>query len=324
MQIQEDISMGTSSWYGEAEILKFRDGKLGAYSMQFDDSRLSQANIMIPHLNWRGLVATFFINPGNRNYENTKYTWEIICPKFGHELANHTMHHKGAKDYEEADYEIGECSRHIWKIQRRKSKLLPFQRGGGTTWGVTEEQIEEIMSRYFLFVRPSMGSMRDDIGTGFKMPSYPQRAMDEKTAIYVHFHGIGDGNLSVTEQYFVELLDYLAANRDKLWVGTTSEIFKYCQEYEALSDVSITDAQEGSFRTVVECDAEKVNLFGAAFVELYDEPLTVRNEVPRGWSAFFVRQGKEVRSYPVTEFGGKVYAQYNVKPNVGEAMITRI
>jgi hypothetical protein len=316
--------MSTSSLYGEPEVLKFRDGKLGAYSMQFDDSRLSQANIMIPHLNWRGLVATFFVNPGNRNYENTAYTWEVICPKFGHELANHTMHHKGAKDYEEAEYEIGECSRHIWRVQQRRSKLLPFQRGGATTWGITEEEMEEIMSRCFLFERPSMGSMRDDIGTGFRMPSYPQRAIDEKAAIFVHFHGIGDGNLSVTEEYFVELLDYLVANRDKLWIGTTGEVYKYQREYEALSGDSITDAQKDGFRVVVECDEAKVDLFNSSFVELYDEPMTVRSEVPKEWSTFFVRQGREVRSYSVIEVDSKIYAQYDVRPNTGEAVITRI
>ncbi len=316
--------MSTSSLYGEPEVLKFKDGKLGAYSMQFDDSRLSQADIIIPHLNWRGLVATFFINPGNKSYKNTVYTWEVICPKFGHELANHTMHHKGAKDYEEAEYEIGECSRHIWKIQQNRSKLLPFQRGGGTTWGITEEEMEEIMDKYLLFERPSMGSMRDDIGTGFKMPSYPQRAIDKKTAMFVHFHGIGDGNLSITERYFVELLDYLVANRDKLWVGTAGEVYKYQREYEALSGASIIDAQKDSFRVVVECDEAKVDLFNSSFVQLYDESLTVRNEVSKGWSAFFVRQGTKVKSYSTIKLDGKIHAQYDVRPNAGEAVITRI
>ena len=316
--------MSSSLWYGEPEVMKFRDGKLGSYSMQFDDSRLSQANIMIPHLNWRSLVATFFVNPGNRNYENTAYTWEIICPRFGHELANHTMHHRGAKDYEEAEFEIGECSKRIWKIRPNRSKLLPFQRGGGTTWNVTEEEIEKIMSRYFLYVRPSMGSMRDDIGTGFRMLSYPQRALDERIAIFVHFHGIGDGNLSVTEERFVELLDYLAANRDRLWIATTGEAYKYQREYGAVSSASIADAQKDSFRVAVECDETKVNTFGSSFVELYDEPLTLRNEVPRGWSTFFVRQGREVKSYSAIEDNGKAYAQYDVKPNMGEAVVTRI
>jgi len=292
--------------------------------MQFDDSRPSQANIIIPHLNWKGLVATFFINPGNKNYRNTAYTWEVICPKFGHELANHTMHHKGAKDYEEAEYEIGECARHIWKIQQNRSKLLPFQRGGATTWGITEEEMEEIMPRHFLFLRPSMGSMRDDAGTGFKMPSYPQRAIDEKTAIFVHFHGIGDGDLSITERYFAELLDYLVANGDKLWVGTAGDVYKYRREFESLSGAFVTDAQKDSFQVVVECDEAKVEVFGSSFRDLYDIPLTVRNEIPRTWSAFVVTQGRMVRSYPVVETCGEVYAQYGVRPNAGEAVVARI
>jgi hypothetical protein len=166
--------------------------------------------------------------------------------------------------------------------------------------------------------------MRDDSGTGFKMPSYPKRAMDEKASIFVHFHGIGDGNLSVTEKYFVELLDYLVANRDKLWIGTTSGIYKYQREYEALSSVSITDARKDAFRVVAECDEAKVDLFDSSFVELYDEPLTVRNEVPREWSAFFAEQDGEVRSYSVIEADGRICAQYDVRPNAGEAAITKI
>lgn len=59
-------------------------------------------------------------------------------------------------------------------------------------------------------------------------------------------------------------------------------------------------------------------------MDLYDEPLTVRNEVPKEWSAFFVEQGREVRSYSVVEVDGKVYAQYDVRPNAEEAVITRI
>ena len=308
--------------YGEPEVMKFKDGKIGAYSLQFDDSTLSQANFAIPQLNWRGLVGTFFINPGKPKYQETKYTWEVICPKFAHELTNHTVHHSGAKDYEEADYEIGECSRHIWKLYPEKSKLLPYAGGGGTTWNITDEEKAELRTKYFLYRRPSMGSMRDDIGTGFKMLSYPQRAIDEEIWVPIHFHGIGSEHLSVTAEAFVELLDYLVANQDKLWIGTAGAVYKYQQEYEALSNVSITDPHSDWFRVVVECDESKVNTYNSDFVELYDEPLTLRNEVPEGWSDFFVKQGRQIRSYSVIRIDGKVYAQYDIKPNAGEAVVT--
>jgi hypothetical protein len=314
----------SSYWYGQPEVMKFRDGKLGAYSMQFDDSMISQAKTAIPHLNWRGLVGTFFVNPGRSRYQEGKYTWEVLCPKFGHELANHTMTHRGAKDYEEADYEIGESSRHIWKLYPDKSKLLPFARGGGTTWNITREQIEELMAKYFLYRRPSSGSMREDTGTSSRMTSYPQRAIDEGIWVPVHFHGISGEYINVPEEAFVELLDYLVANRDKLWIGTAGAVYKYQQEYEALSNVAITDAGKDSFRVALECDDSKVNVYSSTFAELYDEPLTVRNEVPNGWSDFFVRQDKEVKSYSVIEVGGKSYAQYNLRPNTSEGVVTAI
>jgi hypothetical protein len=311
-----------SHWYGEPEVMKFKDGKVGAYSMQFDDSMVSQANTAIPHLNWRGLVGTFFVNPGRSRYQEGKYTWEVICPKFGHELTNHTMTHRGAKDYEEADYEIGECSRHIWKLYPDKSKLLPFARGGGTTWDITREQIEELMAKYFLYRRPSSSSMREDTGTSSRMTSYPQRAIDEGIWVPVHFHGISGEYINVTEEAFVGLLDYLVSNRDKLWIGTAGSVHKYQQEYDSLSNVAITDAGKHSFRVVLECDGSKVNTYSSTFAELYDEPLTVRNEVPTGWSDFFVRQGRKVKSYSVIKVDGKKYAQYEMRPNTGEAVVT--
>lgn len=311
-----------SHGYGQPEVMKFKGGKSGAYSMQFDDSMISHAKTAIPLLNWRGFVGTFFINPGKSRYQENTYTWEVICPEFGHELANHTITHGGAKDYKEADYEIGESSRHIWKLYPGKSKMLPFARGGGTTWNITREQMDELMTKYFLYRRPSSGSMREDTGTSTKMISYPQRAIDEGVWMPVHFHGISGEYINVTEEGFVELLDYLVTCQDKLWIGTASSVYIYQQEYEALSSVSITNANKESFLVIVACDESKVNTYNVTFTELYNEPLTVRNEVPKGWSDFFVRQGKAVKSYSVIKVNGKRYAQYDVRPNAGAAVVT--
>jgi hypothetical protein len=59
---------------------------------------------------------------------------------------------------------------------------------------------------------------------------------------------------------------------------------------------------------VIECDETKVDLFDTSFVELYDEPLTVRNEIPKKWSGFFIRQGKKVKSYSTIKLNGRLYA----------------
>jgi len=52
--------------------------------------------------------------------------------------------------------------------------------------------------------------------------------------------------------------------------------------------------------------------------------MTVRNEVPKGWSDFFVRQGRKVKSYSVIKVDGKKYAQYELRPNAGEAVVTAL
>jgi hypothetical protein len=148
----------SGSPYGKPEVMKFKGGRPAAFSMQFDDSIDCQAVFAIPEMNKRGLVGTFFVNPALDRYKRHAEVWEVVCPKYGHELANHTMHHAGAKDDEDAAYEIGECSRQIWKIYPNGSKLRPFLSGGGTEWNCSRETRRALMRQYYLF--SGMGGFR--------------------------------------------------------------------------------------------------------------------------------------------------------------------
>jgi len=315
-------SQPMSGRYGEPEVMQFRDGKTGAFSMVFDDSMLSQADTVIPLLNARGLVGTFFVNPGSERYQQRRETWEVICPRFGHELANHTWKHEGAKDLAEADFEIGESSRHIWKLYPHRSKLLVFARGGATTWGVSREQIEEIMRRYYLVRRPRSFTMSDEDGTAATITSFPERAIAERTWVAVHFHGVGGEWISTNAQAFVTLLDFLVSHRDQLWVAGETAGYKYQQEYQALSQVKLVEPSERSFAVTLECDPSKVETFGRPFAELYDEPLTVRVRVPASWARFEVRQGERVQKGEAVVRDGERWAQFEVLPNAGAAAVT--
>jgi len=313
-----------SSLYGKAEVTKFKGGRLAAFCMQFDDSMDCQAEFAIPEMNKRGLVGTFFINPGLDRYQRHKEVWEAVCPKYGHELADHTMHHKGAKDDEEADYEIGECARYIWGLYPGKSKLRPFLSGGGTTWNVTRERRGELADKYFLFsgfTGPGRVSCADERGTG-RAVVYAEKALEEGVWGQVGFHGVGEGWIVTSREHFLELLDYLAANRDEIWVATTGDVFKYTQERDAVTSVSLSDATETSLKVSVECAESKVKTYGQPFAALYDEPLTVRVGVPASWARFTVSQGAgRTVTYDTVEVDGKRYAQFDVRPNVGPALV---
>lgn len=114
------------------------------------------------------------------------------------------------------------------------------------------------------------------------------------------------------------------AHRDQLWVTTTGDGYKYQQAYQAVSRAAITSVRPDGYTVVLECDEDKVETHGRPFPEIYDQPLTVRNRVPDSWSRFSVRHGDDTREYQVMEINGQRYAQYELRPNGGEAAVTRL
>jgi hypothetical protein len=316
--------MSAEALYGAPQVMRFRGGKPAAFTMQFDDSMETQAAVAVPELNARGLVATFYVNPDTQRYGVTRDTWEVVCPQSGHELANHTMRHEGARDYAEAEHEIGECSRLIWQLYPGVSKLRPFARGGATTWSVSDEQVRELMRRYFLFRRDGGRPIADEYGTGDDPAAFARQAIEKQEWVPVHFHGIGGEWLSVSARGFLSLLDFLAENRDKLWIATAGAARKYQQEYAAASCVLLTDAAPQGFSVSIECDEAKADTFGAPFTELHDEPLTVRVRVPGGWQRFTVTQGRQTQSGTASGGAQEGTALIDVWPNRGNALVARV
>jgi hypothetical protein len=306
--------------YGTPRVTKFKDGKSAAFSMQFDDSMETQADFAIPEMNKRGLVGTFFINPAKDRYGKRRQTWEVVCPKHGHELANHTLRHEGAADYEEADREIGGCARHIWKLSPESSKLRPFLRGGGTTWGISRDEMGELMDKYYLFRAPRRTGISDEHDNGRPVVQ-AREALEEGRWGLVGFHGVGGQWISTSEEAFVEMLDFLVENKDRLWTGTTGDVYRYTQERDAVKAVSLTDASEDGFRIAVECDPEKVKTYDRPFCELYDMPLTVQVQVPASWTRFTVKQADREEKGEVTEVDGQRVARFGVCPNVAPALV---
>ena len=313
-----------ASLYGWPEITRFKGGRPAAFSVQFEDSMDCHAVFCIPEMNQRGLAGTFFINPGLGRHLRHREVWEEVCPKFGHELANHTMHHKGARDFREADHEVGDCSRYIWGLYPNGSKLRPHLRGG-TRWNVSRETRHALADKYFLFPGlggPGRAGCSEESGTG-RAVIVAQEALEDGKWGHVSFHGVGEGPIVTSAEHFVELLDYLAANRDKIWVGTTGEVYRYCQERYAVKSATLSDASGTGFKLSIECDATKVKTYRRPFVELYDEPLTVRVEVPDSWLRFTVVQGDESKDYEATDVNGSRYALFDVRPNRKPATVSR-
>ena len=290
---------------GQVRIAPWYRNLDASVSLRFDDGLESHAVKVIPLLNRYGFRATFLVNPGSKQYRAHRDFWEKTVPSLGHHLGNHTMNHRGARTIEEADYEIGETSRIIWRVQPRESKLLVFASGGGKKlWGGKEwEQADpayrQLVQKYhlidlydgnhpYLSVRSGMGT-KDLCG-----------ALDSTLARGGHqsyaFHDIGKSSflervkmlfrgygMTISEETFAGFLSCLDERRKRIWVSPLDDILKYEEE--------VRDATVQTTRS--DRHADTLQLSVSTDPALYDQPITLILPYRQGRTVQSVRQEQE-------------------------------
>jgi hypothetical protein len=271
---------------------------------------MSHKDHTVPNLVKRGLVASFFINPATNRYGYGIDTWESLAGRVGIELCPHTMNHIGAADYEEADYEIGEAFRTVWKLNPSdKSKLYPFNRGGGTSW--PDGYREAVQSKYPVADYSDLAVRYGGEDDRKELIAFAKQAMKDDAWHTVLTHGTGPDLewLGIEVSNFEALLDYLATVKDKMWIGNAGEIYKYVMERQT-AKVNILQADNNLIQLGLTSDVDPV---------LFDYPLTLITEVPADWDYCHVNQGKLQSIYPVKS--GKV--MFEAFPDRGEISLHR-
>ncbi|MEW6356124.1 MAG: polysaccharide deacetylase family protein [Planctomycetota bacterium] len=262
-----------------AKIARWRDNKAAAVSLRFDDSHPSHILIAVPLLTKHEMVGTFLINPGNGTYREYKDKWETEAIQGGHEFGNHTMHHRGAKDDEEADREIGECSEYIWRLFPGKSKLLAFRSGGGTTWNI-KRPMAEYMQKWRLVHEPnSRGVASPDAGPPYvvNMQMFRERveqAITDCQWVTFYYHQIGvEKGLNISAQTFREQMNYLRSKRKEAWFGGIAQVHKY-QEERRRAKIAVQEIEPFKIKIDIACETDPT---------LYAQPLTVWARLPQKW-----------------------------------------
>ena len=288
-------------------IARWYHSYAGAISLRFDDQLESHINTAIPLLNHYGFRATFMVNPGLQRYRDHQNFWEQQVPAMGHRLGNHTLHHRGARNIEEADYEIGETSRVIWGAYPRESKLLDFASGGGwgglkwggKVWHDADPAYRQLMEKYHLIdlfdgKHPYI-SVRTDLRTD-DLCSRLDRTADEQRHQAFAFHNIGQPSvlerikalfrgygLTISREFFSEFLQCLAERRDRLWIAPLIDILKYEEE------------ARGATIRVLKSTRRSCILALAVRTDpaLYDHKLTVILPIEQGMAVRSVTQNNE-------------------------------
>ena len=238
-------------------IAKWYNGYAAAVGLRFDDGLESHVKFVIPKLNEFDIKATFMVNPGRNSFQSSykKYKdfWEKKVPAMGHRLGNHTMHHRGAGTIEEADYEIGQVSRIIWKLYPDKSKLTVFASGGGEKWGGkrwsnADPGYRALTKKYNLIdlYDGNHPAIQIDSDTNIsKLQTNIDDAISKKESVVFCFHQVGSPriidylqrflkniDLTISEKDFTMFIEYLNSKREKIWIVPLIQIYKYAEEYK--------------------------------------------------------------------------------------------
>lgn len=305
---------------GDTQICKWKDCKVAAFSIGGDDSLRSQTTFAIPAMTQRGIHGTWWANTGRGHNElgfdfiDDEQYW-IAAVRAGHDLANHTFHHTGARDDTDAEWEIGENARRIWAIEPDE-KILLFERGGGTVWDTSEEHISKVLKKYHCVDgrgAPGVDSPAWQINhSAADLRGFVHAAIREGSYHYIIFHGIGpkaEWGGQTDGEAFISLLDYLVEKKDIVWSDTFTKIYKYVQE------------REHSRTSVIENSRNRIRLALTSSLDtshgMFDYPVTLETDVPVEWKTCTVRQGNSSAAYAVKE--GVV--RYSALPNGGDITI---
>ncbi len=274
----------------QVRLAPWPQGKQAALSLRFDDSHPSHLDTVIPILREYGFKGSFMVNPGpkepgsrqNFPFETRQAEWAAAVQSGAIELANHSAHHRGARDDADMDREIGDAAAAIRRLLPGGSPLLALNLGGGTRWQTTRT-LRHYLDRHQLFDASSGSLGMDDVygGRVEALRVALERHLERGLWCRVHYHSIGEG-LAASEANFRAALDHVRQRQDKLWIAGMSEIHQY-QTALASARLRQQDAAAGRLTFKLEVGTDPA---------LYAQPLSLEVTPPVGTKrVVLVREG---------------------------------
>jgi peptidoglycan/xylan/chitin deacetylase (PgdA/CDA1 family) len=290
-------------------VLKWKDGKKAAFLLAFDDGAPSQLKNVIPELEKRKIVGTFYLVTGNTLYAGLKAKWEEAAKSPYVEIANHTFTHKGVKNVEELDGELTKNSEVIYKLrpERKQPRLLGFGKPGGVPWEVTEEEVNASLAKHKLANRPPFQGPPMHFKSAEAVIAAVDRALAKGEMGHLDFHGVGGDWLTTPLEWFIPLLDKLESSREDLWITDVVSWHQYVTERNGAKVKELANGKDGI----------RVELASSADPKFYDLPLSLETKVPADWTDCVVTQGEAKAT--VKPKNGVV--QYSALPGGGDIAI---
>ena len=294
------------------QVLKWKDGKKAAFMLGFDDSAASQLKNVVPELEKRKIVGTFYLVTGNSLYAKLKTQWEEAAKSPYVEVANHTFTHKGVNNADELEPELAKGNDVIWKLhpERKQPRLVGFGKPGGVPWKVTPEEQRAALAKHHLCDRPPFAGPPINYKSAAETVAAVDKAIQKGEMVQLVFHGVGGDWLVTPVDWFTALLDKLESVRDEVWITDVVSWHQYVTE-RGSAEIKGLKSDKDSISLELSCKADPA---------LYDLPLTLATKVPSDWKSCTMTQGAKSSTVAVRD--GAV--QYSALPGGGTIVLKRV
>ncbi len=227
---------------GDADprIAKFPGDRAAAVSLTFDDGLPDHLAIAVPSLEKRGMRGTFFLvtdyipnnaedaaKPNAHNYGKIPWpVWKELAGK-GHEIGNHSMHHKQLTKLsdEELAKEIDDAYSLIEKNIGQAPLTFCFPGNGH------DERVDRAVAQKHIAGRTRLVGYGGKDFTLEKANGMVENAIAKHDWMVVMIHGIKQGYDAFGDPSVFEAhLDFLAAQSNRVVVDTFANIARYVAE----------------------------------------------------------------------------------------------
>ena len=229
------------------------NGCRSAVSITFDDGRDNQLTRAIPHLDERGLRATFYVPMREANYLEAYKPWVEVAAK-GHEIGNHTKSHICSRNFSFRsfgleDVTLEDVEEDILAAEAMLRELIPNQAERTFAYpcyqtfvgeGLTRQSYVPVVAKHFVAARSTgeYGWFNDPLKIDLhclNCVSYGHRNSVEIVGqiercfrrghwIIITYHGITEGG---PEREFIDVVDHLAERQGRIWTAPVVEVAKH-------------------------------------------------------------------------------------------------
>ncbi len=311
---------------GDSEVARWKDNKTACFLLMFDDSCPSHFQVAIPEMVKRGMIGTFYINPGGNSFKPNSDQWLKVIPQQGMVYGNHTWSHSNTTTLAGMEDEIRKCWETIREIQYPgddRPHLISYGQPGVNKWFDYGQPLKDILAKYNLISRPDFIAGKapfTGINTLPELLAVADTSITKKGMGYTIFHGLqrrpseGDADFggqdfwAFDKDVYRRFLDALKIRRDRgdLWITDHISYHKYDEEQKSAM-IGVTTANDSLITLTLSTTTGP----------LYDFPLTLLTQVPSSWKAAVIVQDEKTTHVPV--INGEI--RYDALPNAGHISI---